>query len=172
MEDFLHNAILYYMSGPDDTSGGVPSAREIASELLEMIMGQTRKIEMAGRRVNVKPRRPAGYTYAYLDRLVGTGLTGKEWDLVFLLASRADSKGLIVYSASEVCSTLGLDPSQLHHHLRRIFAAGPLERIGRGALRLNPRMLWHGSSAAQVMLLSEQMAEEIRQGWAEEGFIP
>ena len=163
---------MYYMSGLDDTSVPAPTARAIASELLEMIMGQAKKVEVAGRRVNIKPRRPAGYTYAYLDRLVGTGLTGREWDIVFLLASRADSKGLIVYSASEVSRTLGVPPTQLHYHLRRIFQAGPLERVGRGALRLNPRMLWHGSSAAQVLLLSEQMADELRTGWEEEGFSP
>ena len=71
---------MYYMSGLDDTSVPAPTARAIASELLEMIMGQAKKVEVAGRRVNIKPRRPAGYTYAYLDRLVGTGLTGREWD--------------------------------------------------------------------------------------------
>lgn len=158
------------MSGLDDTPAGSPSAREIAEEFFDIVQKQSRKVEMAGRRVNVKPRRPAGYTYAYLDRLIGLGLTGKEWDLVFLLASRADSKGLIVYAASEVCQTMQLDPSQLHHHLRRILAAGPLERIGRGALRLNPKMLWHGSSSTQVTLLSERMAEDLREVWKEEGF--
>lgn len=155
------------MAGLDDTPTAGPSAREIAQEFLELVQKETRKVEMAGRRVNVKPRRPAGYTYAYLDRLIGLGLTSREWDVLFLLASRADSKGLVVYAASEVCQTLGLDAGQLHHHLRRIVAAGPLERVGRGALRLNPRMLWHGSSSSQVTLLTERYADELREQWAE-----
>ena len=172
MGDFYHfTAILYYMSGPDDTPAGSPSAREIAEEFFDIVQKQTRKVEMAGKRVNIKPRRPAGYTYAYLDRLIGLELTGKEWDIIFLLASRADSKGLIVYAASEVCQTLQLDPSRLHHHLRRIVAAGPLERVSRGAVRLNPRMLWRGASSTQVTLLSERMADELKEQWREEGFL-
>lgn len=156
----------------DDTSGTAELAREIAEEIVERVMAQSRRVEMAGRRVNIKPRRPAGYTYVYLDQLVGLGLSAIEWDVLFLLASRADHKGLIVYSASEICQALTLAPSQFHRHLRRVLSAGPLERVGRGALRLNPRVLWHGSSATQVTLLSEQLAAQLRGQWEAGGYDP
>lgn len=155
---------------PDGTSELVRLASAIATEVIEQSLAKARKIEVAGRRVNVKPRRPAGYTYVYLEQLVGLGLTGAEWDVIFSLGARADQKGRILYSSSQVCGELGIDRADLYRRMRRIVEAGVFERTGRGALRLNPRMMWHGSSSAQVQLLMEQGAEGLRTRWAEEGF--
>jgi hypothetical protein len=144
---------------------------EFAEIVAQKLLGNRRAIKVNEQRVNVKPRRPVGYTYAYLETLVGSGLSGKEWDLVFTLAARADTHGLIVYSAAEIAGELGMENSQLHKGLRHIQTAGIMEKVGRGALRLNPRKMWHGSSATQVKLLGETIAAELRASYREEGWI-
>lgn len=144
----------------------------VADVLAAKLLGHRRAIKVDEQRVNVKPRRPAGYTYVYLEQIIGTGLTGKEWDLAFTLASRADAHGLIVYSAGELCRTLGFEPSQLHKALRAIAAAGLMERVARKSFRLNPRMMWHGSSATQVSLLADQIGTELRLRLVEGGLLP
>jgi hypothetical protein len=124
------------------------------------------------RAIKVDEQRPAGYTYVYLEHIIGTGLTGKEWDLAFTLASRADLHGLIIYSAGELCRTLDFEPSQLHKALRAIVAAGLMEKVARKSLRLNPRMMWHGSSATQVSLLADQIGAELKLRLVEGGLLP
>lgn len=145
---------------------------KVADVLAAKLLGHRRAIKVDEQRVNVKPRRPAGYTYVYLEHLVGIELTGKEWSLLFLLASRADHNGVIVYSAGEVALQMGMENSQFHKALRHIVDAGVMEKMARKALRLNPRILWHGSSAAQVKLLAEQIGAEIRLTLHEGGLLP
>lgn len=149
--------------------GLIPEA--FVDEVIKRLMAEPRRIEAQGRRLNAKPKRPSGYIYVYPERLVGTQLTGREWDIIFLLTSRSDGKGLIVYSASEVAKTMELKPTQLHYHLRRILTVGVLERVGRGALQMNPRMMWHGSSSTQNDLLGERLAERTREELREAGYI-
>jgi len=144
----------------------------VADLLAAKLLGHRRAIKVDEQRVNVKPRRPAGYTYVYLEQIIGLGLTGKEWDLAFTLASRADLHGLIIYSAGELCRTLEFEPSQLHKALRAIVAAGLMEKVARKSLRLNPRMMWHGSSATQVSLLADQIGKELRLRLVEGGLLP
>lgn len=137
-----------------------PEYREMAEAIAAYLMESRRAIKIGESRVNVKPRRPSGYVYIYPEELIDTAITGVDWRILMILASKADTKGLVVYSVPEIAGRAGIANSQFHRAVKNLVDAGVVKKVARGAVQLNPRVLWRGASSAQIKLLLDQLGDQ------------
>lgn len=136
-----------------------PENREMAEAIARYLLENRRAIKVGEARVNVKPRRPSGYVYFYPEELVDAALGGVDWRILMILATKADTHGLVVYSVPEIAARAGIANSQFHRAIKNLVDAGVLKKVARGAVQLNPRVLWRGASANQIKLLAEQIGD-------------
>lgn len=140
-------------------SGLTPEHRELAEAIAAILLENRRAIKVGEQRVNVKPRRPSGYIYLYPEELIDTAITGVDWRILMILASKADTRGLVVYAVPEIAGRAGIANSQFHRAIKNLVNAGVIKKVARGAVQLNPRVLWRGASSTQIKLLVEQLGD-------------
>jgi DNA-binding CsgD family transcriptional regulator len=105
---------------------------------------------------SVKGRRPSSekwdsaldeeYIMAFPNRLAQLGLSGREMEVLFLVAQEAKiDSGVARFSSKEIGAKLGTSGPNISALVIQLIQKGVLERVDRAVVRLNPLYVWRGS---------------------------
>jgi predicted transcriptional regulator len=120
----------------------------------------------------VESRRPSGVKYdpaldaeyllVWTRDLTKLGLSGREYDVLLQVAaySRIDS-GESRFQAKAIAEEIGASAPNVSKIVSQLIDRGVLERIGNGAVRINPLYVWRGSNGRRRASLMERLTGRI-----------